>query len=180
VRNVQGQAYALSVLAPVVSGHERRLRDEVARLPRGAASPFGRIQGTHFARLVVVPWLEAPSGAPAEPRESFLMLSAEFDGTLDHYVEGLRTVLAAETDALWRHCVGFPGTAGPDAFRRWLLSHQIPTGFSVVSYGRATVAEVRDSLRLRERLTAFALRAQDLEPAELKRAWLAEFGEETL
>lgn len=179
MRNVHGQVYALTVLAPVLPGHEPALRAEVAGLPRGADSPFGRIEGTHFARLVVVPWLEAPNGAPASD-EVFLLFSADFDGTLDHYLEALRTVLAAESNSLWSHCAGFPGTGGPGAFRQWLLHHQVQTGFSVISYSRATVGEVRESLRLRERLSRFAVRSQGLEPAELKRAWLRTFGEETL
>ena len=53
-RNVSGQAYALTVLAPITRGRESVLARVLDEFPAGAASPLARVPGIHFARWVVL------------------------------------------------------------------------------------------------------------------------------
>ena len=62
-----GQSFAFAALTPIISGstqgvvHAAELRSVLARLDALAVSPFTRVSGTHFARLVVLPgaaWVE--------------------------------------------------------------------------------------------------------------------------
>jgi hypothetical protein len=53
-RNVSGQAYALTVLTPILDGHVQELTAHLEALPEGPQSPMARVPGTHLARWVVI------------------------------------------------------------------------------------------------------------------------------
>ena len=52
--NVSGQAYALSVLTPILDGHAPELTAHLESLAEGDASPLARVPGTHIARWAVI------------------------------------------------------------------------------------------------------------------------------
>ena len=110
-RNVSGQAYGLTVLAPVIEGREAELTAHLEGLGEGDASPLARVPGTHIARWVVIDDVifqgeVQPKHDKLTPR---LLFSSNFDGSLDAYLEGMRTGMAEEADAIWGHCRGYPG-----------------------------------------------------------------------
>ena len=53
-RNVSGQAYALTVVTPILDGHVQELTEHLEALPEGPGSPLARVPGTHLARWVVM------------------------------------------------------------------------------------------------------------------------------
>lgn len=164
----------LTVWSPILPGHDAELEAELEAMPNGSGSPAGRIEWTHLARWLIVPQL-VHQGAPMKAdglASSYLVFTAAFDGTKEDYVEALRTRLAAECDAIWRHCVGYPGSGDADAFARYLRHNELRNRLFISTYPDATVAEIRAGLELKQRLLAFAVRAQAMEPEELQHTFL--------
>lgn len=172
--NRRGQAYALTVLTAIRPGEEAPLRSYLEGLQ---PSPLARLPRTHFARFVIVPALytEASQRHPDGLERELLIFSASFDGPRDSYVEELCATLADEARAIWGRCEGAGEAQGAD-LKRYLLRHQLRTGFFVAAYPDATVPEVRRCLGVRERMLGFAVRAQAMAPAELRRRFIDEFG----
>lgn len=169
-RDRSGQALALTVLAPIQAGHESALADALNDLPLREGSPLARVPGTHFARFVVI---DAPvyEGAP-QKRDSWkasrLLFTSNFDAPVERYLDGLRTGLDTDGDAIFGRCVGYPGSADAQAWTAWLLAHRVKSSLFFGAYGDQSVQTVRDSIATRARLAAFALEAQGLAPAELQ------------
>jgi hypothetical protein len=163
----------LAALLEVAPGRETSAMTALRELPRGERSPLGRVERTHLARLMLVRSLpnrrRKPTGGPW-----LLFFAAEFDGPLAGYLEALCIVLSADADRIFCHCVGYPGVQNPPAFKKWVLRHRVPPGFSIHGNPGATVGEVRESVALRQRLVDFAVETRKLRPAELHRRWMDE------
>lgn len=177
--NISGQAYSLTVLTPIVDGHETHLAQYLNALSSGDASPLAGVAGTHFARWVVIDDVinEGPDQAERDHLEHpRLLFTSNFDGDLDPYLEALRIGLGESADTIWGHCIGYPGAADADAFARYIRHHQIDSSLFFAAYGDRTVQDVKRSLAVRTKLIEFALRAQGLGATQLKESFLAEFG----
>jgi hypothetical protein len=175
--DVSGQARALTVLAPVEPGRASALAAVLDALPGDDDGPLARVPGTHFARWVLVDQL-VYQGRP-QRRDAWkaprLLFTSNYDGPLTAYLDGLRTGLAADGDAIFGHCSGYPGSADAPAWTAWLRARAVPSSLFFAAYGDQTVEQVRRHLDLRARLIAFALEAQGLEPAALQGAFREAF-----
>ncbi len=177
--NVCGQAYSLTVLTPIIDGRETELAQYLNGLEAGEQSPLAGVPGTHFARWVVIDDViyEGPQQGEREHLEhSRLLFTSNFDGDRAPYFEALRTGLGDSVDTIWGHCIGYPGSDDRDAFADYLRRHQIDSSLFFAAYGDRTVAEVKRSLTRRTAFIDFVLRTQGLPAAELKSAFLQEFG----
>jgi hypothetical protein len=176
-RNATGCVYQLTTLAPIAADRSSSLARTLRELPAGEGSPFAAVDGTHFARLVVLDHLGSADPGPRLGLDpSRLMFCADVDGDPDEYLAALcyRT-----TDLVWRvwgDCVGFPGASDPLAFARWLRSYEIDASLSFATVIGPSLPEIRAGLEARARLASFAVRSQPLEPGQLRKAWLEEFG----
>jgi hypothetical protein len=178
--NVAGQSYALTVLTPIIAGHEIQLRAHLRSLSTGDGSPFARVPRTHFARWVIVPQ-PAFQGPPMRPdpwKSQYMLFTSCFDGGLSSYLHHLGTLMGEDADRVWSHCVGYPGSADPAAFARYLHHNQIDTEVYFAAYPDATVADVRRSLARRDQLLEFVLATQGADDAELHRRFQETFGPE--
>jgi hypothetical protein len=177
-RNVSGQAYALTVLAPILDGHLQPLTEHLDALPDGAGSPLARVPHTHLARWVVIDDVKF-QGAGQKRRDSLkasrLLFTSNFDGDLDSYLEGLRTGMAEAADAVWSHCAGYPGHGDRAGFARWMKAHQLEAALFFGAYGAHTVEQVHRNVDTRNRLIGFALEAQTLDASDLKARFLETF-----
>ena len=176
-RNVSGQAYALSVLTPILDGHADELRAHLEGLEEGAASPLARVPGTHIARWVVIDDV-IYQGAGQRKRDTLtprLLFSSNFDGEVGAYLEGLRTGMAGDADAIWSHCRGYPGHADGPAFAAWMHAHVLEAALFFAAYGGMTVDQVNSNLERRRRLLDLVLDGQGLPPAELKARFMEAF-----
>jgi hypothetical protein len=176
-RNVSGQAYALSVLTPILDGHADELRAHLEGLEEGAASPLARVPGTHIARWVVIDDV-IYQGAGQRKRDTLtprLLFSSNFDGEVGAYLEGLRTGMAGDADAIWSHCRGYPGHADGPAFAAWMQAHVLEAALFFAAYGGMTVDQVNSNLERRRRLLDLVLDGQGLPPAELKARFMEAF-----
>jgi hypothetical protein len=175
--NVSGQAYALSVLTPILDGHAPELAAHLDALGEGDASPLARVPGTHIARWVVIGDVIF-QGAGQRKRDSLsprLLFSSNFDGDVGAYLEGLRTGMAADADAIWGHCRGYPGHEDGPGFAAWMRAHMLEAALFFAAYGGMTVEQVHDNLDRRRRLLDLALAGRDLPPADLKSRFMEAF-----
>jgi hypothetical protein len=177
--NVSGQAYAFMAMTPIKPGEERPLAEYLRGLRARGPSPLARLARTHIGRFVIVPDFHHDPTWKQRAEEhldlNYLIFTSNFDGALDSYLDELCEQLAPEAPEIWGRCVGCPERPEGAALKAYLQHNQIKTGIFFAAYGHATVATVRRALRERERMIAFAVAAQGLEPAALQRAFLAEF-----
>jgi hypothetical protein len=176
--NVSGQAYSLTVMTPIVNGHETQLAGYLDGLQSRDQSPLAGVRGTHFARWVVIDDViyEGPDEGDREHlKHARLLFTSNFDGELDPYLEALRTGLGDSADTIWGNCIGYPGSGEAGAFADYMRHHQIDSSLFFTAYGDRTVEEVKRSLELRTKFVEFALKAQGLPASELKAAFLQEF-----
>ncbi len=105
-RNTSGQAHALTVLTPILAGHESLLAALLDTFPSGRGSPLAAVPGTHFARWVIIGDVvfETPGQRRDHLRQARLLFTSNLDGPLEPYLEVLRTGLGETADAIWSHC----------------------------------------------------------------------------
>jgi hypothetical protein len=177
-RNVSGQAYALTVLTPVLDGHQEPLAEYLDALGDGDGSPLARVPGTHIARWVIIPDVKY-QGAGQRRRDHLnaprLLFSSNFDGDPGAYLERLRSGMGEEADAIWGHCAGYPGSGDAVGFVAYMRAHQLEAALFFAAYGDQTVADVRHNVAQRRQLIDFAIGAQGLDAAELQQRFLKEF-----
>ena len=175
---VNGQAYGLTMFSAITPGRSAALAAYIDTWQDGAASPLARIRQLHCSRVHILDEL-VYQGKPQVPEplnSSYLIFTASFDGGLEEFLDDLIAELPAEADALWGHCVGYPGTDDEVEFKRWIRHNQIDNHYFLGHYPWATVREVRQGLELRERVAAFAAKAQGMDAGDLQLAFVEEFG----
>ena len=179
-RNRVGGAYALTTFAPIIPGHEEELRAHIEGLPDGAEQPA---RAARHAAPLAHPDLR-PTRAPGRPKHdldrlesSYLVFTSSFDGDLDTLPRpDLRAHPAPRPTAggATASAIREPPTAR--AFKT--LDQDPPAPHATCSprpTRRARVAEVRESLALRDQLVDFAADAQGLDAAALKERFLSTF-----
>lgn len=175
-RNTFGQAYGLTVLAPIVEQRESSLARLLDSLEGGAESPLARVTGTHFARWALIgDVVYEGSGKRDHLSTGRLLFTSNFDGKVEPYIEALRTGLGPMADSIWGHCQGYPGSADPRAFFAYIRAHQVESSLFFAAYGERTVEEVKTSLQARHQVIDFAMRAQGMNASELKSAFEGAF-----
>jgi hypothetical protein len=174
--NVFGKAYLLMVLTPVRPGEEEALRAFLEGLRESGPSPLTRLARTHVGRWLILPDLPQNPAAMADHLDMpYLLFTSAFDGDLQSYLDELVRALAPEAGEIWGRCVGCPDPAAGGALKHYLEHNQLDAGFFFAAYGESTVADVKRALDKRERLIAFMLRTQGMEPATLQEVFVREF-----
>ena len=175
--NIAGQTYALMVWTPIRPGAEDALRAHLEGLGH-RASPLAKLPRTHMARWLIVPDMPvAPRTHARDPLgDQYLLFTSNFDGDVDSYLHELVELMAEEAAAIWSHCIGCPQTAEGAALKAYLHRNQVDSGFAFAAYGDASVARVKTALHKRTRLIDFVVRAQEMAPAQRRKAFLKEFG----
>lgn len=178
--NVSGQAYAFMAMTPVKPGEEKPLAEYLRGLRERGPSPLAKLPRTHMGRFVIVPDFHNDPTWKQRHEEhldlNYLIFTSNLDGDLESYLDELCEKLAPEAKEIWGRCVGCPDSARGAELKRYLKHNQIKTGIFFAAYGHATVGTVKQSLRQRDRVIAFAIRSQGLEPGALQQAFLTEFG----
>jgi hypothetical protein len=179
--NQNGTVYGLTILSPIINderaspSHDLQIRRYLATLPTGEESPFALAPGTHLARLVVMDDVIFV-GAPAieeHLQSKYLIFESNCDGDLDSYLTGLAAAAGQHLDAVWSHCVGYPGAANRPAFVAYMKACQIETTFFFAAVNDKSVAETLRALQTQRAVADFIAGHQGMEPARLQ----AEFAE---
>lgn len=176
--NRNGTAYALTVFTAIIPGHEDDVRKTIQGLPRGKDSPLARLAQLHTSRLQIFDRL-VYQGEPQKRemlKNAYLVFTATFDGELDTFLNAIGERLPLDAEGWWGHCVAYPGMIDRTAFQRWIRHNQIETSLFAVASPNRSVADVVESLALRERLLEFAIAAQGVDAAELQERFRRAFG----
>jgi hypothetical protein len=159
-----GQLTGLNVAAPLRVGADADARAAIEQLPDDARSPFARLGTVHFARWVVF---------EQTPRADVttLWFSATFDGTLARFVSGLARHMPGELDAVFAHCVDWPGARDRDALERWMRARRVPIAYFLAAYPDATLPQITRALARQRALAKLAVDARGMDGAQLRSAF---------
>lgn len=174
-----GSVYGLTLLCPILNdaaaipAHDLQLRNHLASLPVGSDSPFALAPGTHLARLVVlddVIYVGMPS-CEEHLHSKYLVFESNCDGDRDSYLSGLAATVPDELDAIWSHCVGYPGGGARDrsAFLGYMKRCEIETTFFFAPVNNKTVTKTLIALRNKEFIAQFIAKHQGQSPSEIQK-----------
>jgi hypothetical protein len=177
--NVSGNTYGLTILSPVIEDnrldicHSMELRWYLSQLPRDHRSPFAQLSSTYLARLVVMDDVVFVGLPVCEEhlKSRYLIFETNFDGDLDTYLRRMATETREFVEAVWGHCVGFPGTQDMSAFVSYMKKCQIETTFFFADVNDRSVQATLEALRTQSELTHFMEKHQGMPAAELQRAF---------
>ena len=177
--NESGQASGFLAMTAIKAGEVDNLRAYLEGFRDRGERPLEKVPGTHMARFVIVEKFNCKPSYRQRRAENIacasLAFSSNLDGPIDAYLDTLCETLQPEAQEIWGRCVGSPATCEGKALKDYLKHNQVDCGFFYAAYGEATVEKVKTSLDQRERMMEFAVRAQQMDPAELQQAFLAEF-----
>jgi len=179
--NENGSLYGLTILAPILNdekatpSHDLQIRQYLATLPTDRASPFAIAGSTHLARLAVmddVIYVGRPS-CEEHLKHKYLILEANLDGELEPYLTRLAKTVPAQVDAIWSHCVGYPGAGDPVEFVRYMKACQVETTFYFAAVNDKSVTETLAALQTQRAVADFIADHQGMRPAQLQREFVA-------
>ena len=178
--NRNGSVYGLTILSPIINddeatpSHDLQIRSYLARLATREDSPFALAPGTHMARLVVmddVVYVGMPS-CEEHLESKYLIFESNIDGDLDAYLVGLAEHIPQHLDAIWGHCVGYPGAADRQCFVEYMKACQLTTTFFFAAVNDRTVSETLIALRTQTAVADFIATHQGMDPAALQREFI--------
>jgi len=173
--------YGLTILSPIIDdpkikiSHDSALRMYLQKMPRHERSPFTKVPGTHICRLVVMDDVVFV-GHPAREehlKSKYLIFNSNLYGGLDAYLEEMARKIPEVVDAIWSHCVGYPGVTAPKAFAAYMKKCQIETTFYFADVNNKTVEQTLTALQTKVEFAAFIEENRDKSPAELQRLFAA-------
>jgi hypothetical protein len=178
--NESGSVYGLTILSPIIDddkatpSHDLQIREYLAKLSTREDSPFALAPGTHLARLVVMDDVIFVGKPAVEEhlKSKYLVFESNLDGDLDSYLSGLAATVPGHVDAIWKHCVGYPGAANRQAFVDYMKSCQLPTTFYFAAVNDKTVPETLRALQTKTAVADFIAAHQDADPATLQRDFI--------
>jgi hypothetical protein len=178
--NQNGSVYGLTILSPIIDddkatpSHDLQIRKYLTTLPTGPESPFARAPGTHLARLVVMDDVIFV-GSPAieeHLQSKYLVFESNCDGDLDAYLGGLAKAVPEHFDAIWSHCIGYPGASNPGAFINYMKACQLETTLYFAAVNDKSVPGTLRALQTQRAVTDFIATHQGMEPARLQAEFL--------
>ncbi len=174
--NQNGKVYGLTILSPIIDdeqatpSHDLQIRNYLAKLPTDENSPFALAPATHLTRLVVMDDV-IYVGMPAceeHLKSKYLVWESNCDGNLNTYLTGLAASIPDHLDAIWSHCVGYPGAANLQAFIDYMKACQIETTFYFAAVNDKSVPETLRALQTQRAVSDFIATHQGMDPASLQ------------
>lgn len=139
----------LTALTPIIPGCRAQLQKVLTalqeRIASGGPTPLEDIGTVHFGRWVLLP--DDQDGGQ-------LLLTTNFDGPWDDYIEDFAAQAAESFDAIYSNCVGWPERGSRDivAFKAYIRKHEFPADVYYRAYPMATVQQVKAALKLKDAL----------------------------
>ena len=180
--NLNGSAYGLTILCPIVADDEKGaspitdLRDYLRILPRGTKSPFCKVPETHLARLSIIDdvFFEGTIAKEDHLKSKYLWFNTNFDGDVVSYLESMYSNIPAEIEKIWHCCIAFPGiAAGREKWKQYMLKCQVDTTFFFAAVNDMSVEEMLRALMLKQEFSAFVASHQGRGAPQLKKDFIA-------
>ena len=190
--NQSGNLYGLTILSPIIDdvgatpSHDIQIRKFLASLPTDCSSPFARAPYTHLCRLAVmddVIYVGRPS-CEEHLKFKYLVWEANFDcaapgdadvgptGGIDRYLRALLHTVPNEIEAIWRHCVGFPGVRDVGRFIDYMKSCQIETTFYFAAVNDRSLTQTLTALQTQRAVADFVATHRGLPAAALQQRFM--------
>lgn len=178
--NKSGNVYGLTILCPIVNdphasiSHDLQLRMILGAMPRDQESPFAKVDSTHLCRLTVlndVIYVGMPA-CEEHLQSQYLVFESNFDGDLEPYLRRMTSAIPETVDAVWSHCLGYPGVRNPEAFIAYMKKCQITTTFYFADVNDKTVQQTLSALQTQSAVGAFVERNAGVGGAALQQAFL--------
>jgi hypothetical protein len=170
-----GSVYGLTLLCPIIDdnnaipSHDLQIRYHLSTLSLGPDGPFATAPGTHLARLVVlddVIYVGMPS-REEHLNSKYLVFECNCDGDRDTYLTGLAQKIPDQLDAIWQHCIGYPGTKDLSAFLNYMKKCQLETTFFFAPVNDKSVTQTLSALQTQRAVAAFIATHQSCSAADL-------------
>ncbi|MBI2767907.1 MAG: hypothetical protein HYX53_18620 [Chloroflexi bacterium] len=161
---------AITIIAPVPGASVDALEATLSRIapdPANGPIPFGKLEGVHFARLVLMP--NSDGAGSASPRSLALLLDC--DAPQRTRLRQLVGAAGPGLDEVFQHCDGYPSRDArtPESRLAYLRAHVAPTAACYVNTIGRTVAQVRQESLLREEIEQFLDRPEHEWPGKSAR-----------
>ncbi|MBB5057117.1 hypothetical protein HDF16_001802 [Granulicella aggregans] len=178
--NQSGSLYGLTILSPIIDdesatpSHDLQIREYLANLPTDCKGPFALAPYTHLTRLAVmddVIYVGMPS-SEEHLKFKYLIWEANFDGDLDRYLVALAKTVPDQINAIWSHCVGYPGTANLDKFLTYMKSCQLETTFYFAAVNDKSLTQTLTALQTQRAVADFIAKHRGTPAPELQREFL--------
>jgi hypothetical protein len=172
-----GGVYGLTLLCPIIDdndaipSHDLQIRYHLATLSLGPDGPFATAPGTHLARLVVlddVIYVGVPS-CEEHLNSKYLVFESNCDGDRDTYLTGLARNIPDQLDAIWQHCIGYPGAKDLSAFLSYMKKCQLETTFFFAPVNDKSVTQTLSALQTKRAVAAFIATHQSCSAADLQK-----------
>jgi hypothetical protein len=143
----------VTVVAEIVPGHEREVRQILEELGKAAGNtptlPLAQLANIHFARFFVMDATTDQHGRYYAPRLVFL---ADIDGPGDAFLAALTELGGNGLDTIFSHCEAYPGRA---ALLNYLRAHLVPVAATYVNTIGRTVTQIRQEAALRDAIQTY-------------------------
>jgi hypothetical protein len=177
--NMQGNAYALTALCPLVPATGRDespaalIRDRLNDLPTDQDSPFARVPNTYFVRLFVLDDVvyQSKPAVLEHLASKYLVFSADFHGALEPYLLGLWQHAESAVQRIWEYCLGFSEVRDAASFMQYMRKCQVTTTFYFNGSNGEPLADQLKALYLKQEFGRFVCEHQGLRAAELQAAF---------
>ncbi len=177
--NKSGNAYALTVLCPLVAPRDNEsspamlTRDFFNDVPLHEESPMARVPNTYLCRFFVLDDV-VYEGRPAKSdhlRSKYLVFSCNLHGELDTWLRGMWQHAEEFVRSGFQYCVGFSSVNSADEFVRYIKRCQVETTFFFMGSTDEPLDEQLKGLYLKQEFSKFAYEHQGKSAAELQIAY---------
>jgi hypothetical protein len=186
--NKSGNAYALTLLCPILQGLPKKapegmndqtyadlIRYQLQQLAVNEESPMAGVPNTYLSRLFVLNDV-LYQGRPAileHLKSNYLVFSSNFHGELEDYLTGMWNALEREIRAILQYCVGFDRVTNVATFIEYVKACQVTTTFFFNGSSDEPLAAQLKGLYLKQEFSRFAFANQGKSPADLQAAFRA-------
>jgi hypothetical protein len=182
--NKSGNAYALTMLCPILGGappdsgtggetYTTLLRNLLQTLHLNEASPMAKVPNTYLCRFWVLGDV-LYQGKPAyleHLKSDYLVFSSNFYGELEPYLEGMWNALKEGVQAILRHCAGHETVRDAASFIAYVKKCQVTTTFFFNGSTDEPLAQQLKNLYLKQEFSKFAFENQGKSARELQEAF---------
>lgn len=196
--NVEGKAYAINVVTPLVPWKAFILRiyfwvilqaiklvgflDIPRRFSFLASVTLIRTQldlkklsFIYFARWTLIGRKNFPylgDGQPVEDlKYDYMIFCSNFTGTWDAYIDAFSQIIPAGIDGIWQWTVNYQRTQPLTPFKKHIAANQADTDYYYSAYPGASTTDVRLALELEAKFTEFAESALAMPPEKFDAAY---------